>query len=95
MAAVDAGNVAVVAFKPAEERDGGYVLRLWELEGRDTPITIDISAFQPMRAFETSLIETDRAPATLQDGTITSDIGANAMKTFRFVPNPSARPDQS
>jgi alpha-mannosidase len=95
MAAVDASNVVVVGFKPAEERDGGYVLRLWELEGRETPIAVDISAFQPMRAFETTLIETDRAPATLQAGKIMSGIGANEMKTFRFVPNLRARRDQS
>jgi hypothetical protein len=95
MASVDAGNVVVVAFKPAEERDGGYVLRLWELEGRETPIEVDIAAFEPMHAFETTLIETDRAPATLQAGKIMSEIGANEMKTFRFIPNLRARPDQS
>ena len=95
MATVDAGNVVVVAFKPAEEPDGGYVLRLWELEGRETPIEVDISVFAPMQAFETTLIETDRVPAPLKAGKIVSAIAANEMKTFRFVPNPTARPDSS
>ena len=95
MATVDAGNVVVVAFKPAEEPDGGYVLRLVELEGRETPIEVDISVFQPMQAFETTLIETDRVPAPLKAGKIVSAIAANEMKTFRFVPNPTARPDSS
>ena len=95
MAAVDASNVVVVAFKPAEDRDGGYVLRLWELDGRETPIEVDISAFHPMQAFETTLIETDRQPATLKAGKIVSAIAANEMKTFRFVPNLTARPHDS
>ncbi|MGH6793159.1 MAG: glycosyl hydrolase-related protein, partial [Methyloceanibacter sp.] len=95
MAAVDASNVVVVAFKPAEERDGGYVLRLWELDGRETPIEVDISAFQPIQAFETTLIETDRAPATLKAGKIVSAIAANEMKTFRFVPKSTVRPENS
>jgi alpha-mannosidase len=85
LASVDAGNVVVVALKPAEEPHGGYVLRLWELEGRDTSIEIDVAAMRPVEAFETSLIETDREPATLRDGKILSRIAANEIKTFRFV----------
>jgi alpha-mannosidase len=85
LAAVSASNVAVVAFKPAEEQDGGYVLRLWELDGLDTAVEIDVSAFRPREAFETSLIETDRKPATLRAGKILATIAANEIKTFRFV----------
>jgi alpha-mannosidase len=85
LAAVSASNVVVVAFKPAEEQDGGYVLRLWELDGLDTSVAIDVSAFRPREAFETSLIETDRKPATLRDGKILAAIAANEIKTFRFV----------
>ena len=85
LAAVSASNVVVVAFKPAEEPDRGYVLRLWELDGRETSFEIDVSAFQATQAFETSLIETDREPMTLDDGKIAVTIGANEIKTFRFV----------
>jgi alpha-mannosidase len=85
LAAVNANNVVVVALKPAEEPDGGYVLRLWELDGRETPIEIDVSAFQPTQAFEASLIETDRERVKLDAGKIAATIGANQIKTFRFV----------
>jgi alpha-mannosidase len=85
LAAVNASNVVVVALKPAEEPDGGYVLRLWELDGRDTSFEIDVSAFQATQAFETSLIETVREPMTLDEGKIAATIGANEIKTFRFV----------
>jgi alpha-mannosidase len=85
LAPVSAGNVVVVAFKPAEDPGGGYVLRLWELDGRDTSFEIDVSAFQATQAFETSLIETVREPMTLDEGKIAATIGANEIKTFRFV----------
>jgi alpha-mannosidase len=85
---VSAPNVVVTALKPAEEGDRGLVVRLWELGGTPTDFTIDASAFAPTAAFETSLIETDVGPAALAAGVIGASIGANEIKTYRFLPGP-------
>jgi hypothetical protein len=84
--AVSAPNVVVTAFKPAEEGARGLIVRLWELAGTDTSVTIDASAFAPAAAFETSLIETDVGSAALAGGVINATIGGHEIKTFRFVP---------
>lgn len=85
---VSAANVVVTAFKPAEEGERGLIVRLWELGGSATDFTIDASAFAPSAAYETSLIETDLAAAPLAAGVISAAIGANEIKTYRFVPAP-------
>ena len=84
---VSAPNVMVTAFKPAEEAERGVLVRLWELDGSPTNFTIDTSAFAPTAALETSLIETDVAPAALSTGRISASIGANEIKAYRFVPS--------
>src|SRR5262249_31918810 len=88
LVAIDAPNVVVTAFKPAEEGDRGLVVRLWELAGTATSVTIDAAALAPTAAWETTLIETDVAPLGVSSGQITTSIGANQMKTVRFVPTP-------
>jgi alpha-mannosidase len=82
---VDAPNVVVMAFKPAEEMGRGFVVRLWELNGQDTAFTIDASAFAPSAAFQVSLIETDTGAAMLNGGIIAASIAANEIKAYRFV----------
>lgn len=84
-----APNVAIMAFKPTEENDRGLLVRLWELDGTATTTTLDVSGFAPTQAFETTLIETDRAPAPLAGGRMTVSIGANELKAFRFLPSRS------
>lgn len=83
---VSAPNVVVTAFKPTEEGDRGLLVRLWELDGAPTTFSIDASAFSPTMAYETSLIETDTAPASVASGVIAASIGANEIKAYRFQP---------
>jgi alpha-mannosidase len=85
---VSAPNVVVTAFKPAEEGSRGLVVRVWEMGGSATNFTIDASAFAPTAAWETSLIETDVASASLSSGAVNASIGANEIKTYRFLPTP-------
>jgi hypothetical protein len=85
---VSAPNVVVTAFKPAEESERGLVLRLWELDGVPTTFTVDAPDLAPSAAWETTLIETDVAPLTVAAGQIDVSIGANALKTVRFLPTP-------
>jgi alpha-mannosidase len=88
LVAVDPPNVVVTAFKPAEEGDRGLVLRLWELDGSASGVTLDAPALAPTAAWETTLIETDVAPLAVSSGQITASIGANQLKTIRFLPTP-------
>ena len=88
LVAVSAPNVVVTAFKPAEESNRGLIVRLWELAGSATNFTIDMPGLAPTAAWETTLIETDVAPAAVSSGQITASIGANQMKTYRVLPTP-------
>jgi alpha-mannosidase len=86
-ALVNAPNVVVTAFKPAEESERGFLVRMWELSGQPANFAADVSAFSPQAVVPTSLIETDIGTATLNaDGTFPVAIDANEMKTYRFVP---------
>lgn len=79
-------QVVVTAFKPAEDEDAGYIVRLWELGGEPRQLDIDASGMTVARAWETSLIETDRAAIPVQNGRIATSIEANELRTYRVVP---------
>jgi alpha-mannosidase len=81
---VDAGNVVVTAFKPAEDPWQGYVVRLWELGGAPTTVEIDGSAMGILKAWRTTLIETDTEPATVSDGVVQASVDANEIQTIRL-----------
>jgi hypothetical protein len=85
MLSIDSDDVVVTAFKPAEDDGAGFVVRLWELAGSAASFTIDASAMIPMRAWRTSLIETDRSLVSVSRGFISSAIDANEIRTFRFA----------
>ncbi len=85
-------NVIVTAFKPHEDPNSGLVVRLWELDGVATPFTLDAARLAPVAAFDTSLIETDIGMASFAAGQVTDSIGANEMKTYRFVVPPLGNP---
>jgi alpha-mannosidase len=84
---LNAPNVVVTAFKPAEDAARGLVARAWELDGAaSTALQLDATAFMPSAVFETTAIETDTARATVAAGVVSSTIGANEIKTWRLVP---------
>src|SRR5262249_40980564 len=83
----DGLGVVTLAFKPVDEAGRGILVRFWELDGQPATFTANAAAFRPQALAETSLNETDVGTPTLNpDGTFTVSVGANAMKTFRFVP---------
>jgi alpha-mannosidase len=82
---IDADNVVVTAFKPAEDIGAGWVVRLWELGNQPTSLSIDASAVSADGAWHTSLIESDIVPAPVAAGVISTTINANEIKTFRFA----------
>jgi alpha-mannosidase len=82
---VDAANVVVWAFKPAEDVGAGYVVRTWELGGVATNFAIDASGLQAFEAWATSLIETDTGAATVTNGVISAAAAANELTTYRFI----------
>ena len=81
---VDAGDVVVTAFKPAEDPWQGYVVRLWELGGAPTVVEVDGSAMGILKAWRSSLIETDTGPAPTADGVVQASLDANEIQTIRL-----------
>jgi hypothetical protein len=81
---VDSDNVVVTAFKPAEDAFQGYVVRLWELGGAPTVVEVDGSAMGILKAWRSSLIETDTGPASMADGVIEASLDANEIQTIRL-----------
>jgi hypothetical protein len=82
---IDTDNVVVTAFKPAEDDGAGFVVRLWELGGYPSNVSIDATPMGPMRAWHTSLIETDVSMAPVSWGIISAAIDANEIRTYRFT----------
>lgn len=85
---VDAPNVVVTAVKPAEEPARGIVVRLWELDGKDTTFSLDAKALGAKDGHSTTLVETDEGVATTTAGVVQGTIGKNAIAALRFLPGP-------
>jgi hypothetical protein len=85
---LDQSNVAVSTFKAAEANGMGLILRLSELMGRATKLTITLPLLKSIAsATETSLLEVDRPlPLPIQDGNrILLAIAPHGVKTLRIV----------
>jgi hypothetical protein len=85
---LDQPNVEVSTFKPAEANGKGLILRLNELMGRETRITITLPFLKSVvSATETSLLEVDRPiPLSIRDGNrILLSIPPYSVKTLRVV----------
>ena len=78
--------MVVFAFKPAEAASRGLVVRLWELDGKPVNAPIDVTAFNATKAYRTTLIESDLVETPIDDGAIRGWVGANMMRTYRFLP---------
>ena len=84
---VDAKNVICSTIKPAEANGSGYILRFFELEGKDTRATVKINLIDTIsKGYATSLIENDlkEIPVTGANE-ITFDIKGHGLKTIRVV----------
>lgn len=88
-AAVDASNVSVAAFKPAEWNGDGYIVRLVETEGRAATAILRAPVLGALAGVrETSLTETDlgRTLAIAADGGVAVDLPPFGVKTLRLLP---------
>lgn len=92
---LSADNVVATAVKPAEEGERGWIVRLWEAEGRATSLSIDASGFAPTSAMAATLIESDTMATSVSDGRIAAHIGASELKSYRFAGPSSASPSPS
>jgi hypothetical protein len=81
---VDAPNVALLTFKRAEDGDG-YVLRLIEMEGQDTAVTVTMPHLSIGCAFETNLVEGNQRPAACTPHSVRTTIKPFAMRTIRLL----------
>jgi len=80
---IDAPNVMLLTFKPAEDGNG-YILRLIETEGEETPVRIGLPGIPVRHAFETNLVEENQR--VLSCGTHELEIVARpfAIHTLRI-----------
>ena len=74
----------ITALKKAED-DNSVVVRLVELEGRDTNAALRFGL--PMTAAaQTNLIEEEARPLLLENGALPLHLGHHAIETFKLSP---------
>ena len=57
---IDWPNVVVLACKQAEDGNG-FIVRLLELEGEETPATLSLAGMEFLEAYRTNIVEQTRA----------------------------------
>jgi len=83
--AISRPNVILTAAKLAEANGEGIILRLTEIEGKATEVSLDLGFFGPASVVETDLVENDRKPLELKDGAACIHIEAYGWKTLRII----------
>jgi hypothetical protein len=93
---VDDDRVLCTTLKPAEANGEGFILRFFELAGRESTVRVRLPLFKRIaRAVETNLVEVDRALVLpITDGNeISFSIAPFGIKTIRVIPaHPDALP---
>jgi len=90
---LDNDHVACVAVKPAEANGIGFILRFFELTGREAPVKAQLNFIGAVReACETNLVEVDRPipVAVMGSNRISFTVPAYGMKTIRVIPDEPA-----
>jgi len=82
--AVEPDNVLATTLKVAEDGHG-WVLRLWECEGRETEVAVDVAGLGAGRAWLCDLLERTQAPLALRDGVARLEIPARGLRAIRFA----------
>ncbi|MDF2716843.1 MAG: hypothetical protein K0R28_3768, partial [Paenibacillus sp.] len=82
---IDKDNVVLTTAKLAEASGEGTILRFNETLGRDTKVTVNVGFLQPEAVVETDLVENDRSPLALKDGTVSFTIKAHGWMTLRLT----------
>ncbi|MFA5263273.1 MAG: glycosyl hydrolase-related protein [Opitutaceae bacterium] len=82
-AGVTAGNAIVSTIKKCED-DDSVVVRLYEIEGKNSRGTIDL--FKPITAAEkTNLIEEEGRPLPVAEGKVSIEIGKHSIETVKLA----------
>jgi alpha-mannosidase len=80
---VDPSRAIATCLKPADDpASGGWILRLWETAGRETPIPVKLGRFT--RAIQTDLLERDGKPLPITNGVIHVPTKPNGFAAVRL-----------
>jgi alpha-mannosidase len=82
---VDAPNVVVPVWKKHEDSEA-HVVRLYEWEGRDATEATLTFVFPVARAWRIDLLERERTPLPVEDGTVKIRLGRYAIETVLVEP---------
>ena len=82
----DHNNVIVSTLKKADD-DNNYIVRLYEMEGKDTQLTVSFP-FKISKAWKTDMIEENPVEIPVVNNTLVLTIGHNAIETFKISLNP-------
>ncbi len=78
----DQKNVIISTFKKADT-ENSYIIRLYEMEGRDTPVTITFP-FPIKKAWKTDMIEENPVEIPVSNNSLVLSIGHNAIETYKI-----------
>lgn len=86
---IDQPDIRLTVLKHSEQPGRGFILRLVETAGKDTRAKINIGNLSPQlnAAALTDLVENDKTPLHLRDGTLPLDVKANTVVTLRLFNN--------
>lgn len=79
---LDKNNVIVSTFKKADD-DNNYIIRLYEMEGKDTQVTITFP-FKIKEAWKTDMIEENPQEINFLNDKLVLKIGHNAIETYKI-----------
>ena len=83
------GNLCLEAFKPAEDEGGGYVVRLWEVEGKAVERASLVLPFEVEAAEEIDFLErAARGEVNVSGTVLTFPVAAHEVKAIRIRPRP-------
>jgi alpha-mannosidase len=81
---LDVSNVILVAMKKAED-EHGFILRLIEVEGKQTDLKLTAPHFSILHAFETTPVEEDLRMLPCTEHEVSAAVGPFAIKTIRIL----------
>jgi alpha-mannosidase len=83
---VDHNNVIVSTLKKADD-DNDFIIRLYEMEGKDTQVTVTFP-FPVKKAWKTDMIEENPKEIPAGNNSLVLTIGHNAIETYKISINP-------
>ena len=76
-------NVVISAIKKCED-DDALIVRLYDIEGRSAPTSIEL--FKPVsKAEQTNILEEDGRPLAIREGKLAVEIGHHAIETVKLT----------